>query len=70
MSDTIDHPQHYTAFGAEVIEITEHLNFCRGNVVKYVCRAGLKDPETELEDLQKARWYLDREISRLTRTKS
>jgi tRNA dimethylallyltransferase len=49
----------------EVIEITENLNFCRGNAVKYLCRAGLKDPEKELEDLKKARWYVDREISRL-----
>ena len=66
MSDPVHQPRHYTAFGAEVIEITEHLNYCRGNVVKYVARAGLKDPETELQDLQKAAWYLDREIGRLS----
>jgi hypothetical protein len=58
-------PKHYKGFsnGAEVIDITECLNFNRGNVVKYVCRAGRK---TELlEDLLKARWYLDREIERV-----
>ena len=65
MPDNIEHPGHYTAFGIEVIDLTEHLNFCRGNIVKYVCRAGLKNPDTELEDLYKARWYLDREIRRL-----
>jgi hypothetical protein len=63
--DVINQPKHYTAFPVEVIEITENLNFCRGNAVKYLCRAGLKDPEKELEDLKKARWYVDREISRL-----
>jgi hypothetical protein len=65
MSDVVEHPAHYTGFGIEVIEITEHLNFCRGNAVKYLARAGLKNPETELEDLKKARWYIDREIARL-----
>lgn len=68
MSDPINRPAHYTRFpGVEVIQITEHLNFCRGNVVKYVSRAGAKDPKKELEDLKKARYYLDREIARLER---
>jgi hypothetical protein len=56
---------HYTSYPVEVIQITEHLNFCRGNAVKYIARAGLKNPEKEIEDLRKARWYLDREIARL-----
>lgn len=64
---TIAHPAHYTAYGAEVIEITEHLNFCRGNAVKYICRAGLKDPSKEMEDLLKAQWYINREIARMER---
>lgn len=68
-SDPVNHPSHYTRFGAEVIEITEHLNFCRGNAVKYISRAGLKDPETELEDLEKALWYLTREINRMKKEK-
>jgi hypothetical protein len=64
MSDPIN-PDHYTRFPVEVIDITEHLNFCRGNAVKYIARAGAKDPAKEIEDLQKAAWYLDREIVRL-----
>jgi Protein of unknwon function (DUF3310) len=63
MSDSVNSPDHYNRFGVEVIQITEHLNFCRGNIVKYVARAEFKG--NELEDLKKARWYLDREIARL-----
>ncbi|MBM4640683.1 DUF3310 domain-containing protein [Rhodococcus hoagii] len=60
-------PSHYQGFsnGAEVIDITENLNFNRGNAIKYAARAGAKDPAKELEDLRKAKWYIDREISRL-----
>jgi len=67
MSDNINHPAHYTGFsnGAEVIDITENLNFNRGNAVKYLARAGAKDPAKELEDLQKAQWYVAREIERV-----
>ena len=66
-SDNVSHPPHYAngwSNGAEVIDLTEHLSFCAGNVVKYVCRAGRKDPGKRIEDLKKARWYLDREIAR------
>jgi hypothetical protein len=59
----VDHPAHYTQFPVEVIQITEHLNFCLGNVVKYVCRADFKG--NKLQDLEKAKWYLEREITRL-----
>lgn len=61
-------PPHYQGFsnGAEVIDITENLNFCRGNAIKYLARAGAKDPTKELEDLRKAAWYVQREIERLT----
>lgn len=66
MNDAVSNPAHYTAFkGFEVIQLTEVLNFCRGNAVKYIARAGLKSKDTELEDLRKARWYIDREIGRL-----
>ena len=65
--DPIEHPAHYNSYPVEVIELTEHMNFNRGNVVKYVARAGLKSKDTELEDLKKAQWYLDREIDRITR---
>lgn len=57
-------PAHYRQFPVEVIQICRHLNFNRGNVVKYCCRAGAKDDE--IQDLKKARWYIDDEIQRLT----
>jgi hypothetical protein len=71
VSDSVNHPAHYTAYkGVEVIDLTEQMNFNKGNAVKYICRAGLKSPETELEDLNKARWYIDREIDRVLKEKS
>lgn len=66
--DAVTHPSHYTSVipGIEVIEITKHLNFCRGNVIKYVLRAGAKgDGDQEIEDLRKARQYIDFEIERI-----
>lgn len=65
MHDPVNHPQHYTSHpsGVECIQVTEHMNFCRGNAIKYIWRAGEKG--NEVEDLKKARWYLDREIARL-----
>ena len=68
MYDRVNHPSYYTGFshGAEVIDITENLNFNRGNAIKYLARAGHKDSASELEDLMKARWYVNREIERLT----
>lgn len=71
MSDPVS-PEHYQGFsrGAQVIDITEHLNFNRGNVVKYVARAGRKNPKTEIEDLLKARFYLQRELERLALSNS
>lgn len=58
-------PQHYQAHpsGIECIQITEHMNFNLGNAVKYLWRAGLKGDA--VDDLRKARWYVDREIARL-----
>lgn len=63
--DTVNHPNHYTQGGIEVIDAIEAwgLGFCEGNVVKYVARAKFK--MGELEDLKKARWYLDRCIEKL-----
>ncbi|MFD5308282.1 DUF3310 domain-containing protein [Streptomyces ardesiacus] len=67
--DVVNSPSHYAdgwSNGAEVIDITEHLNFNRGNAVKYLSRAGKKGgPGKELEDLQKALWYVTREVQRL-----
>jgi len=64
MNDKVKHPLHYTSHpsGVECIQITEHLNFCLGNAVKYIWRCGLKGDE--IEDLEKAKWYIDREIAR------
>lgn len=62
--DNINHPSHYTNHpsGVECIDITEHFNFCLGNAIKYIWRAGLKENEEKTNDLQKAIWYLNREI--------
>ena len=67
-SETVDHPPHYRADTIEAIDVIEawELNFSLGNVVKYVCRAGLKS-DNALEDLSKALWYLEREVDRITR---
>lgn len=66
-NDPVNHPSHYTSGKIEVMDFIEDkkLNFARGNVIKYVSRAGKKDPNKELEDLKKAMWYLNREIERL-----
>lgn len=63
--DSVNHPAHYTEHpsGVECIAISEHYNFNIGNAIKYLWRAGLKG--SQVEDLQKARWYVDREIQRL-----
>jgi len=61
--ETVNHPDHYTSHpsGIECIQITEHMPFLLGNVFKYVWRADMKNG---LEDLKKAKWYLEREIQR------
>ena len=63
--DMVNRPPHYSA-GIEPIDAIESwgLGFCLGNAVKYIARAEHKS--TALQDLQKARWYLDREIARIT----
>lgn len=66
LEDSVNHPSHYTSYkGLEIIELTEQMNFCKGNAIKYIARAGLKDPSKEIEDLEKAQWYIAREIQRL-----
>lgn len=69
MNDIINHPSHYTDGKIEVIEFIEdkNLNYHKGNAIKYICRAGKKDPQKEIEDLQKAIWYINREIKNLKR---
>ena len=68
MSDPVNNPRHYTGHpsGIECIDVTEHLNFCVGNAIKYLWRADLKNDA--IEDLRKARWYIDREIERRLKT--
>lgn len=64
MADLVNHPPHYTSHpsGIECVQITEHMNFCLGNALKYIWRCGLKGDE--IEDLEKAVWYLNRELTR------
>ena len=61
--DPVNHSRHYTAYssGVECIEITEHMNFTLGNAIKYIWRA---DSKNGIEDLEKAAWYINREIKR------
>lgn len=71
--DEVQNPQHYTNSKIEVIDYIEdkNLGFCLGNVIKYVSRAGKKhsadktDKEKEIQDLKKAKWYLDRRIKEI-----
>lgn len=71
MSDPVSHPSHFTSHpsGVECITITEHMSFNIGNAVKYLWRAGLKDKAPVEQDLQKAIWYIEREIGRLKELK-
>ena len=64
MKDLVNHPPHYTAHpsGVECIQITETMNFCLGNAIKYIWRSDLK--HDAIEDLKKAVWYVNREIER------
>lgn len=63
MHDPVNHPRHYTEHpsGIECIQVTRHFNFCLGNAIKYIWRAGLKDDA--VEDLRKAMWYIQEEIN-------
>ena len=64
MEEQVNHPSHYVK-GIEPIEVIEswNLNFSLGNAIKYILRSPYKDKQ--IEDLEKARWYIDREIKRL-----
>jgi hypothetical protein len=69
ISTNVDHPKHYGGKDDpyEAIKVIEawELNFHIGNAVKYIARAGKKDPNTHIQDLEKALWYIDREIANL-----
>jgi hypothetical protein len=75
--DPVNHPSHYTSADAacpecgrtiECIDVTQGMNFCLGNAVKYIWRSGLK--HDSIEDLRKAAWYVAREITRLSKAAS
>ncbi len=70
MDDVVNHPPHYISHpsGVECITVTEHMGFNLGNAVKYIWRADLKG--NAIEDLKKARWYIEREISKRERASS
>lgn len=72
VGDAVNHPSHYNTGKIEVIEFIEDKELCFhcGNVVKYVARAGKKDPSKEIEDLKKAAWYLARKIEKLEAAKA
>lgn len=65
--DPVNHPRHYTSHpsGIECIDVVEHMPFCEGNAVKYLWRAGMKG--AKIQDLEKARWYIDRAIEKAKR---
>ena len=69
--EMVNHPQHYGGENNtyEAIKVIEawNLDFCLGNAVKYISRAGKKDASKELEDLNKAVWYLNRRIEQITK---
>ena len=66
MNETVNHPKHYCQHpsGMECIDIAEGFNFNLGNAIKYIWRAGLKSADV-VTDLEKAEWYIQREIERL-----
>ena len=66
-NDPVNHPSYYTDTKIEVMDYIEDkgFNFALGNAVKYISRAGKKDPNKTIQDLEKANWYLNREIERL-----
>lgn len=67
LNDPVSHPSHYTDGKIEVIDFIEDkkLGFHLGNAVKYISRAGKKDPNKYVEDLRKAIWYINRKIERV-----
>ena len=67
IDDEVNQPSHYTSHpsGIECIEITRHHDFAIGNAIKYLWRAGLKNSENEVQDLEKAAWYIQDKIKQL-----
>ena len=67
LDDPVNHPSHYTSGSIEVIDFIEDQNFPYhlGNAIKYISRAGKKDPKALVTDLKKAVWYINRYIALL-----
>ena len=67
IDDAVNQPSHYTSHpsGIECIEITRHHDFAIGNAIKYLWRAGLKNSDNEVQDLEKAVWYIQDKIKQL-----
>ena len=67
IDDEVNQPSHYTSHpsGIECIEITRHHDFAIGNAIKYLWRAGLKNSDNEVQDLEKAVWYIQDKIKQL-----
>jgi hypothetical protein len=66
--DVVNKPPHYTEHpsGIECIQVTEHMGFNLGNAIKYIWRCDLK--KDAIEDLKKAKWYIEREIDKRTKS--
>ena len=65
MSDPVNLPPHYRHLPVECIDVTQFFNFCLGNAIKYIWRADHKG--NPIQDLEKAAWYVQREIERRKR---
>ncbi len=71
MTDNINRPEHYNSHPSKIecIDIAQHHDFLIGNAIKYLWRAGIKSTDTEIEDLKKAIWNIQRKISLLEKIK-
>ena len=69
MNDNVNHPSHYNHGTIQVIDYIKDqgwgAGFCLGNAIKYICRAGYKDPAKTVEDLKKAIWYIQSYIDEI-----
>lgn len=67
----VDHPKHYNSHpsGVECIDVVRHMNFNVGSAMKYLWRSGIKPGEDDIQDLEKAIWYLQDEVKRLKNLK-
>lgn len=65
MSDPVSHPAHYTMYKVEVLDLIDKMEFWRGSVVKYASRAGHKANTPEKQDLEKAKFLIERRLREL-----